>query len=116
MATDHLTIKFIEYYDENYIFLAILPPHSTHTLQPLDVGMFSPLARAYSDKARIFVFQSQGLSAIRKRDFFRLFWPAWCCSFVETIKKAFEATGIAPLNPEVILTKFSTKAASRPSS
>ena len=25
-----------------------MPPHSSHLLQPLDVGCFSPLKRAYS--------------------------------------------------------------------
>ena len=113
----HLTMEFIEYCDQNRILLAILPPHSTHTLQPLDVGLFSPLATAYRAALRNFLHQSQGLTAITKRDFFRLFWVAWGCSFVETtIKKAFETTGIAPLNPEQILTKFNTKAGSRPNS
>jgi hypothetical protein len=39
---------FIEYCDDNKILLAIYPPHSTHTLQPLDIGMFKPLSTAYS--------------------------------------------------------------------
>ncbi|KAK1916434.1 hypothetical protein P3342_004253 [Pyrenophora teres f. teres] len=39
----HLTIDFIEYCDQNKILLAIYPPHSTHTLQPLDVVLFKPL-------------------------------------------------------------------------
>jgi transposase len=33
----HLTMDFINYCDTHRIILAILPPHSTHTLQPLDV-------------------------------------------------------------------------------
>ena len=44
----HLTIKLIEYCIRTRILLAIYPPHSPHTLQPLDVIMFSPLVAAYS--------------------------------------------------------------------
>ncbi|KAG9191048.1 hypothetical protein G6011_09136 [Alternaria panax] len=33
----HVTMEFIEYCHEHKILLAVLPPHATHTLQPLDV-------------------------------------------------------------------------------
>jgi hypothetical protein len=42
-----------------------------------------------------------------KRDFLPLFLSAWETSFKEeTILRAFETTGISPLNPEVILERF----------
>jgi hypothetical protein len=44
----HLTMDFINYCNDNKILLAVFPPHSTHTLQPLDVGLFKPLSTAYS--------------------------------------------------------------------
>jgi hypothetical protein len=44
----HLTMDFINYCDSHRIILAIIPPHSTHTLQPLDVVMFKSLSSAYS--------------------------------------------------------------------
>jgi hypothetical protein len=40
----HLTMRLIEYCDANRILLCIYPPHSTQSLQPLDVVCFSPLA------------------------------------------------------------------------
>jgi hypothetical protein len=43
----HVNMRFINYYDQNHILLAILPPHSTYRLQPLDVGLFAPLAQYY---------------------------------------------------------------------
>ncbi|CEL05785.1 hypothetical protein ASPCAL06900 [Aspergillus calidoustus] len=73
----HLTMKFIDYCDTNRILLMTYPPHSTHSLQPLDVGIFSPLSTAYSKNLEDFLHKSMGLSHITKRDFFRLFWPAW---------------------------------------
>lgn len=39
----HIHIEFIEYCLDNSIVVYYLPPHSTHLLQPLDVGLFSPL-------------------------------------------------------------------------
>jgi hypothetical protein len=44
----HVTMDFIEYCDQNRILLMVYPPHSTHTLQPLNVVMFKPLSSAYS--------------------------------------------------------------------
>jgi hypothetical protein len=41
-------MDFINYCDQNKILLAVLPPHLTYTLQPLDVVMFKPLLTAYS--------------------------------------------------------------------
>jgi DDE superfamily endonuclease len=41
--SSYVNMRFINYADVNRIVLAVLPPHSTHRLQPLDVGLFSPL-------------------------------------------------------------------------
>jgi hypothetical protein len=112
----HLTIDFIEYCDRNRILLAIYPPHSTHTLQPLDVVMFKPLSSAYSAQLASFMERCQGLTSMSKRDFYPMFVAAWEASFKETtILKAFEAIGISPSNPEVILERFHQPAQSGPS-
>ena len=51
----HLNIRFINYADQNRILLAFLPPHSTHRLQPFDVGLFRPLANYYTQKINRFI-------------------------------------------------------------
>ena len=38
----HVTIEFGDYCETNHIAWYCLPPHSTHILQPLDVGLCSP--------------------------------------------------------------------------
>jgi hypothetical protein len=38
----HLTMVFISFCDCNKIMLAVHPPHSTHTLQPLDSASNGP--------------------------------------------------------------------------
>src|SRR4051794_12182891 len=94
-------MSFIDYCDKNKILLLVFPPHATHTLQPLDVVMFAPLAAAYSRALTQFLHQSQGLCGITKRDFFRLFYTAWDVTFTsKNIAKAFSATGLFPLDPQ----------------
>jgi hypothetical protein len=103
----HLTKDFIDYCDQNRILLMIYPPHLTHTLQPLDVVMFKPLASAYSGQVAAFMERCQGLTSMSKRDFYPMSMTAWEVSFKEdTILKAFEATGVSPFAPEVILKRF----------
>ena len=46
----HVNINFC---DSNQILLAIYPPHSTHTLEPLDVALFGPLGKAYSNELNV---------------------------------------------------------------
>jgi hypothetical protein len=45
----HQSLEFQELLcEENNIYTLCMPPHLSHLLQPLDVGCFSPLKRAYS--------------------------------------------------------------------
>ena len=45
--TSHVTWQFFDYCLEHNIIPLCLPPHSTHLLQPLDVGLFGPLQKHY---------------------------------------------------------------------
>jgi hypothetical protein len=44
----HVSADFISFCIQNRIDLVLLPPHSSHLLQPLDVGVFAPLKCAIS--------------------------------------------------------------------
>ena len=69
--------------------------------------IFKPLLTAYSKKLTTYLYYSQGLAKVKKSDFFHLFWKAWVGTFTkELIIRSFEATGIAPLQPNVILQRF----------
>ena len=59
----------------------------------------------------------QGLSAITKRDFFRLFWKAWGTAFTEeNVFSGFKNTGLYPFDLEVVIKRFRVKEEERPSS
>jgi hypothetical protein len=73
------------------------PPRSTHSLQPLDVGIFGPLSIAYNNELESFLHACQGLSHITKREFFRLFWPSWGRALSsENINSTWKSVGISP--------------------
>jgi hypothetical protein len=46
----HCTYPFIKIYAEHCIIIICLPSHTTHTLQPCNIGVFSPLARAWKSQ------------------------------------------------------------------
>ncbi len=56
--SSHVNLRFVNYCDKHRILLVILPPHSTHRLQPLDVGIFSP---AYSKDIAIAISAAANL-------------------------------------------------------
>jgi DDE superfamily endonuclease len=69
--SSHINMAFISLADSLRILILILPPHTTHRLQPLDVGLFSPLAKAYTKRLDAYTYGGLGwVSMIR-----RLFWP-----------------------------------------
>ena len=91
----HQTPSFREFCDSNRILLATLPPHSSHRLQPLDVGMFKPLSSAYTKELNSLSHRSQGLVEVHKSDFLWLFWAAWTRAFTSNkILSCFWATGV----------------------
>jgi hypothetical protein len=105
--SSHVNLRFIEFCDQHGIVLAILPPHSTHRLQPLDVGIFSPLSTAYSKEIDRLIQSSHGFSRVTKRNFWTLFRTAWNSALtVENIRSAFATAGIYPIDQSKVLQKI----------
>ena len=105
--SSHVNMRFIDKCDEYRIILAILPPHSTHRLQPLDLKIFSPLSTYYSQKFNRIIQSSGGHSRVTKRSFWFIFRIAWQkAPSKANILSAFMAAGIQPLNPNIILSQL----------
>jgi DDE superfamily endonuclease len=66
-----VSLPFIQYCEDNNIIPLCLPPHSTHILQPLDVGIVSPLAKAY--QTRIQQHSMFGAERITNQQFLKFF-------------------------------------------
>ena len=106
--SSHVNLQFISLCDRLRIILLILPPHSTHRLQPLDVSLFAPLARYYTNGLNKLLSDSLGIVSMSKRAFWSVFWPAWNEAFTEkNILSGFKKTGIWPYNPSPMLSTIS---------
>jgi hypothetical protein len=75
----HQSLKFQELCKENNIYTLCMPSHSSHLLQPLDVGCFSPLKRAYSCEAESLI--RHHINHITKLEFLPAFKAAFYQSF-----------------------------------
>jgi hypothetical protein len=85
-----------------------MPPHASYILQPLDVGCFALLKRAY--KTEINVLANSHINYINKRTFLATFLAVYNKAISKSnILLSFRATGLVPLDPEVVLSKLEVK-------
>ncbi|KAF8241425.1 DDE-domain-containing protein, partial [Wilcoxina mikolae CBS 423.85] len=93
----HITADFMQYCENINIAVYCLPLHSTHLLQPLDVGLFAPLPSYYS-KAVEYHFLITDIS-VNCDTFFPLFKKACKLAYTkDTIHNACLTGGIVPLH------------------
>jgi len=82
------------------IIIICLPSHTTHALQPCNVGAFEPLAQSWKHKVTL---ASQSLIAIRKDNLLTYYHTACITALnTTTIQSAFQKTGIWPLDHHTI--------------
>ena len=76
-----------------------MPSHSSHILQPLDVGCFGPLKKA--DGKEIEGIMRAGITHITKADFLPAFFIAFKAAMTEqNIQGAFRGAGLIPFDPK----------------
>lgn len=98
----HETLEALEFCFENNIILCRLPSHTSHKLQPCDVGVFAPLKEAYRDEAEKLC--RGGANTVGKQHFTSLYSPARDRAFTKrNIEAAWAACGLFPFNPERVL-------------
>jgi hypothetical protein len=98
----HHTARLQAYCKEQSIITLCMPPHSSHLLQPLDVGCFSPLKRAYG--AQVELKMRYGVNHITKEQFLEAYLIAHKQAITESnILSGFRASGLVPFNPQRVL-------------
>lgn len=122
----HDNFEFMNFCKKNKIELLFFPAHSTHALQPLDVGIFSPLGRYYGQELDNFIQAAPIFTKVRTGDMIPIVQRARLKALVSVnILSAFEACGISPYKRSQILknpkinfqpTSTSKKATSNPTS
>jgi hypothetical protein len=101
----HESLQFKLYCKEQRIITLCMPSHSSHLLQPLDIGCFGPLKKAYGD-------QIQGMMKCYIHHISKLeFLPAFKAAFSKAITRenaqaGFRGAGLIPFNPAEVLAKL----------
>lgn len=104
----HKSTKFDDYCKEHGIIALCMPPHSSHELQPLDVGCFSPLKASYGKE--IEKMMRMQITHITKDDFFPAFKAAFFTSISkENVQAGFRQAGLVPFDPEAVLSRLDFK-------
>ena len=104
----HISMPLIDLAKEHRIILFVLPPHTSHVLQPLDVGLFKPLKTFFQSacseqmrqKPHLMLRPGEVLTCfdickLVSKSFLMVFTP-------NNLINAFWKTGIFPLNPQEI--------------
>ncbi|KAH7921046.1 CENP-B protein, partial [Leucogyrophana mollusca] len=96
----HCTYEFVKFCEKHKIILMCLPSHTTHRLQPCDVGVFGPLASSWKSEVN---HASAANIAITKFNLLDYYDAARSRAMTaSTIQSVFRKTGIYPFNPHVI--------------
>lgn len=99
----HISGEFIQYAIDHDIILLCLPPHTTHMLQPLDVGLFQPLATKYTHNLRNRTGAKLGYK-INKPEFIIVYAKSRLEALNESnIASAWRKSGLLPYNPAIVL-------------
>jgi hypothetical protein len=102
----HVSLEFLDFCTQNRIIPVQLPPHTTHLLQPLDVGVFAPLQQRYTAIVDNQIVKSEGRVVVNKRRFYSFFREAYLATMKSTtIISAWRKAGLYPINVRVVLSQ-----------
>lgn len=106
----HVNYRFLKFCYDHGIIALCLPPHTTHALQPLDVGVFGPLSTYYKQEVQRIYNIGMGQQSIGKESFYSIFKIARQKAYTpRTIQTAFRSTGLLPFNPQKVYRQFNLK-------
>jgi hypothetical protein len=101
----HVTAPFIRFCIDHNILVLLLPPHSSHLTQPLDVGIFSPLKRRMSEELDKIL--RYGFSNIKKFEWANCYRIARPSAMERSnIKSAWSGAGLIPFNPRKVIRRI----------
>lgn len=100
----HVSVGFLDLCHANNIELLCMPAHSTHLLQPLDVGLFGPLQQRYAINVSEILFSMDYQVSLSKTQFYQAFRKAHDQTFTkQNILSAWRKSGYFPFNPNFII-------------
>ena len=109
----HESVELLQFCFEKNIILCRLPSHTSHKLQPLDVGVFGPLKTAYREQVE--QLYRGGSGTVGKQHFTLLYSRARVVAFTESnILSAWSKAGLRPLDANRVLGTISGPPANQP--
>jgi len=98
----HTTADVIRHCILNHIQLALLPPHSSHLTQPLDIGVFSSIKAHMTRELDRYI--RTGIPRIQKIEWLDAFITARTLAFTtRNILSGWSGTGLSPFYPHKVL-------------
>ena len=98
----HISPSLIEWAKEHSLILFVLPAHTSHILQPLDVAIFGPFKSYYYTECAMYMQRHMG-QKVTRYDMAKIASKAYLKAMTPlNIQSAFRKTGIFPLSREAI--------------
>jgi len=98
----HISMSLITWVKENNIILFVLPPHTSHILQQMDVSCFGPFEKAWGAACHSFL-RSSGGQIITRYDVCKLACNVYTKTLTpQNLLPALKKCGIFPFCPDVI--------------
>lgn len=98
----HESLEVLKFCFQNKIILCRLPSHTSHKLQPCDVGVFSALKTAYREQVDLLC--RGGANAVRLEHFGSLYNRARKAAMTaRNITAGWSKSGMFPWNPDRVL-------------
>ena len=95
--SSHYCPEAIKACAEEQVILLALPPNTTHIIQPLDRGCFSPLKAQWKKIVQSYIAKKH--KAVTRYEFSALFAEAWYGSMIaKNIQAGFKVSGVFPFN------------------
>jgi hypothetical protein len=101
----HHSADFKRHCEDNKVMTLCMPAHSSHLFQPLDIGCFGPLKKAYGREINHLIRRS--ITHISKTEFLSAFYAAFQATMTEkNIKGPFKGAISVSFNPESVVSKL----------
>ena len=100
--SSYITAPFIRFCMDHNILVLLLPLHSLHLMQPLDVGIFSPLKRRMSEELdKILRYGFSNIKKFEWANYYRIARPD--AMKPSNVKSAWSGARLIPFNPQKVI-------------
>ncbi|XP_031333074.1 uncharacterized protein LOC116176797 isoform X1 [Photinus pyralis] len=100
-STHTKNLELVQMSKENNVHILVIPPHTSHRMQPLDVSFMFPLSSYYGQECKNWLRNNPG-KVVTIHDSGELFGRAYQrAATIQNALSGFKNTGICPYNPGV---------------